>query len=170
MLRAVLWMRVRYRCPTEQKRGQEYPPGLRYSRNGASIVTKLRLRCVKERTQNSLTIWRAFGIVGNIHSNSSSATPWGGTAMTPRIHLALGPRLMNVGDDSDSSIAADSPGEWWVRNKEIRRCLHSRSRRERSHLFCTATVARRVIESGWQPSCWRRESISEVRRWSVQIS
>ena len=41
--------------------------------------------------------------------------------MTPRIPLALGPRLENVGDDSNGSIAINSPGEWWACIEEIRR-------------------------------------------------
>lgn len=48
---------------------------------------------------------------------------------------ALGPRRVNIGDDNDSSIAADNPGEWLVCSNEIPRCLQARSRRGRSHLF-----------------------------------
>ena len=40
-----------------------------------------------------------------IHFNSASLTPWG-----RRMLCALGPRLVNIGDDSDGSIVADNPG------------------------------------------------------------
>ena len=40
-----------------------------------------------------------------IHFNSASLTPWG-----RRMLCALGPRLVNIGDDSDDSIVADNPG------------------------------------------------------------
>ena len=68
--------------------------------------------------------------------------------MTPRISRAPGPRLVNVGDDNESSTAVDSPRVWRVDNKEMRRFSHSRSKRGESHRFWVATVARSVIESG----------------------
>ena len=96
------------------------------------------------------TRWRCgvYSTIGNIHSNPSSVAPCDGTVVMPRILLALGLRLVDVEDDGDSPIAADSLGERWIYN-ETQLCSRSRSRRERSHLFCTATVAKRVIESGW---------------------
>ena len=68
--------------------------------------------------------------------------------MMPRISRAPGPRLVNVGDNNEGSIAADSPRVWGVDNKEMRRFSHSRSKRGESHRFWVATVARSVIESG----------------------
>ena len=128
-LRAISRIRVKYCCFVWGRREEVYVCS-KYCRRGASVVIKPRLLRVNESTQNVSMKSRIFGTVGKAHSVSSSLMPCGRIAIMYRISRAPGPRLVNVGDDNESSIVADNPGVWWVCSKETRRFSHSRNSRE----------------------------------------
>ena len=83
----------------------------RYCRRGASIATKPRFRCVKERTQNVSMESQIFGICAKTHY-TSSLIPREKKSIKSRISRVPDQRSVNVGDDSESSIVADNPGAW----------------------------------------------------------
>ena len=70
------------------------------------MVMKWLLRYVKERAQNLSKMLVLLEMVGNNQSKWFSLIPCGKNATTPRTSRAMGSRLRNVGEASESSMVA----------------------------------------------------------------
>ena len=79
-------------------------------------------------------------------------TPWGKKATIARSSRASEPSSLNIGDLSNSSMVAESVFLCCVCNRLVRRPSRSLVSRLTPQLFWYATVANRVIDSGWNSS------------------
>jgi len=87
--------------------------------------------------------------------------------MTPRSSRASGPSPRNIGEARETSIVAPRLPEYCARRTPVRCLPHSLVSLLVSHLLCWATVASRVMESGWKSSS---STVDQVRLLAVLVN